>query len=52
VCKGEGVAFMRHLLGAPQELPIQHPRVTADVTLKPGGVLLSGRGRALRLMTT
>jgi Fe-S oxidoreductase len=34
LCKGEGVAFMRHLLGAPQELPIRHPRVTADITLK------------------
>ena len=34
ICRGEGVAFMRHLLGAPQELPIRHPRVTADVTLK------------------
>lgn len=34
VCKGEGVAFMRHLLGAPQGLKINHPRVTADLTLK------------------
>jgi haloalkane dehalogenase len=34
VCRGEGVTFMRDLLGVPQGLEIVHPKVTADITLK------------------
>lgn len=34
VCRGEGVAFTRRLLGAPSNSPMVHPKVTADITLK------------------
>lgn len=34
ICRGEGVAFMRRLLGAPEDLETVHPTVTADITLK------------------
>lgn len=34
ICRGEGVAFMRHLLDAPADSPIAHPTVTSDITLK------------------
>lgn len=34
ICRGEGVAFMRDLLGVPRDWEIKHPKVTADITLK------------------
>lgn len=34
VCRGEGVSFMRELLGVAPDAPLTHPKVTADVTLK------------------
>ena len=34
VCEGEGVRFMRQLLGLPTDTPMIHPVVSADVTLK------------------
>ncbi len=34
VCKGEGVRFMRNLLGVDENLKIVHPAITTDITLK------------------
>ena len=34
VCKGEGVSFMRKLLGFSNELKVVNPEITAEVTLK------------------
>lgn len=34
VCQGEGVRFMRRLLGVNESLKVVHPIITADVTLK------------------
>jgi haloalkane dehalogenase len=34
ICEGEGVQFMRKLLGFPSDAKMIHPAITADVTLK------------------
>lgn len=34
VSRGDGVRFMRQLLGVPSDVRFVHPRVTADITLK------------------
>lgn len=34
VCKGEGVSFMRKLMGFPEDLKLINPEITVEVTLK------------------
>jgi hypothetical protein len=34
ISKGDGVRFMRKILGAPPEVPFVHPRVSADISLQ------------------
>lgn len=34
ICRGEGVSFMRKLLGVPLETPVVHPKIVAEVTLR------------------
>jgi len=34
VCCGEGISFMRKLVGTPEDTPLVHPKIVADVTLR------------------
>jgi haloalkane dehalogenase len=34
VCKGEGVRFMRNILGFPEDMGVTNPEITVEVTLK------------------
>jgi radical SAM superfamily enzyme YgiQ (UPF0313 family)/anti-anti-sigma regulatory factor len=50
VCRGEGVQFMRKLLGEPQDRPLKHPRVynpageTMGIQLGKAGLIAAGLG--------
>jgi radical SAM superfamily enzyme YgiQ (UPF0313 family)/anti-anti-sigma regulatory factor len=50
ICRGEGVQFMRKLLGEPQNRPLKHPRVynpaaeTMGIQLGKAGLIVAGLG--------
>ena len=50
VCRGEGVQFMRQLLGEPQDRPLKHPRVAnkggevMGISLGRAGLVAAGLG--------